>query len=134
MYYRHSQIREKVLPWISESLKSKKDFALWCVRIDPVILSYFNISDDVRYDIEALQEFVVRAATKNRLDVIPESARKNGWVDALIVFAQTLRAKMEPTWRLKRLKTHLLDSGGRCCKLIDWDLCGFYPPSWKGAS
>jgi hypothetical protein len=94
-YYRHSQAREKVLPWIAENLKSDPNFVNRCVRVDPMILSCCN-KDDFRYYFDALREFVVRIAKEDgRLDDLTESARKNGWADALVFFAKALRVKIE---------------------------------------
>jgi hypothetical protein len=94
-YYKHSlAIREAILPWISESLKTNRDFVLKCVSISPLILNDCK-NDDILHDFEVMQ-IVVRDAVRNdKVDVLAGTALEHDWADALVFFAKSLRAKIQ---------------------------------------
>jgi hypothetical protein len=92
-YERSGAVREKILPWISESLKSDKDFVLQCLGSSPVVLSCCK--KDFLYDFEVLLKAVHAATTKDEFDHLVETALKEGWHDALVLFAKSIPAKIE---------------------------------------
>jgi hypothetical protein len=91
--YHGPDLRTTILPWMSERLKSDKDFVLQCLSLNPIILSYCN--KDIQYDFEVLFTAVRVAMVKEDLNGLVESAVKGGWEDALVFFAKSLHAKIE---------------------------------------
>jgi hypothetical protein len=95
LYYQNSvMFRESSLPWISESLKSDRDFVLQCARVHPAIINHCK-SHDLLYDFEVLFAAVRRVVATDRMGIMAHDALKYGYGDALIFFAKAVRAKAE---------------------------------------
>ncbi len=106
-YYKHSSsVRERALPWMSESLKSDKRFVLECLNVDPTILNYCG--KHVLYDFEILLKAVGLAVKKEAIGNLARTALKKGWDDALVVFAKLLHSKIET--RMKSFDEHAEDT------------------------
>jgi hypothetical protein len=102
-YYKHSSLmRERALPWMSESLKSDKRFVLECLDFDPLILNYCG--KHILYDFTILLKAVGLAVETEAIGNLARAAVKEGWADALVVFAKFLHSKMET--RMKSFDEH----------------------------
>lgn len=111
-YYEHSAtLRQKIMPWISHSLKSDRSFVLKCVNSGPLILAHCT-NDDILYDYEILLNVANHAADYNHLDSLPEIAVAAGWAGPLVFFAKSLRAKMEALDAFKSFHTQMRNTKG----------------------
>jgi hypothetical protein len=94
-YYKHSRdVRESILPWISESLKTNRDFVLKCVSFSPLILNFCK-ENEILYDFEVLQVAACKAVAKDEVDYLVEMSLENGWAEALAFFAKSLHAEIQ---------------------------------------
>jgi hypothetical protein len=104
-YYKHSRaVRARILPWISKSLKSDKDFVLQCLSFGPMVLSCCK--KDFLYDFEVLLKAVHVATTNDEFGCLVEMALEAGWHDALVLFAKSIPAKIEAYTAIESFGKH----------------------------
>jgi hypothetical protein len=93
-YKRDWKSREMILPWMSESLKSDKDFVLQCLSFDHCILSYCK--KDFLSDFDVLLKVALDAVVKKAsIRWLVETAVREGWEEAFVFFAKLLHGKIE---------------------------------------
>lgn len=112
-YYKcKPMVREMILPFISDNLKSDQDFVCRCMSIDPMIFKYCDKAS-IRFNFAVLLKVVLdRAEYCGLMDNLVEIALDDGWADSLVFFAKSLRARLGDQHTFEFLQAYLADNHG----------------------